>query len=94
MFNLLTLLDGVWITLLKFSFCFFNKKFLSSINLEIIFTSSFELFFFKIKLLLNVSIKPPLKDVITAQPLEALSSAVLPKGSCHVGFTTEIDVFS
>ena len=33
-------------------------------------------------------------DVITAHPLDALSIAVRPKGSCHVGFTTEIDDFS
>ena len=59
-----------------------------------IFINSFLLLFFKTKLFLNVSDNPPLFDVITAHPLEALSNAVRPNGSCHVGFTTDIDDFS
>ena len=56
--------------------------------------SSLELFFFKIKLLLNVSDKPPLREVITAQPIDELYIAVLPKGSSQVGFTTDMEDLS
>ena len=58
---------------------------------EINFTNSFGLFFFKIKLFGNVSERPPLFEVITAQPLEALSKAVLPNGSSQVGLTTDME---
>ena len=51
-------------------------------------------FFFNIKLFLKVSCKPPDIEVITAHPLDALSIAVRPNGSCHVGLTTLIEDFS
>ena len=44
-------------------------------------------------LFIKVSDKPPLFEVITAQPREALSMAVLPKGSSQVGLTIEIEHF-
>ena len=50
--------------------------------------------FFNIKLFLKVSCNPPDIEVITAHPLDALSIAVRPNGSCHVGLTTLIDDFS
>ena len=49
------------------------------------------LFFFKTRLLLKVSDKPPLTEVITAHPLDALSKAVRPNGSSHVGLTIDIE---
>ena len=48
---------------------------------------------FKTKLVLNVSFRPPLLLVIVAQPYAADSIAVLPKGSCHLEQTTEIELF-
>ena len=41
-----------------------------------------------------VSIRPPLFETIVAQPLEAASIAVLPKGSSHSDGITEILVIS
>ena len=37
-----------------------------------------------------VSIKPPLLEMIVAQPLDEASKAVLPKGSSHLDGTTAI----
>ena len=82
---------GVCTTLLKLFFCIFNKSFLLSISLDINFIKFLLLFFLSIRLFENVSFKPPLTEVITAQPLDALSRAVLPKGSSQVGLTTEIE---
>ena len=41
-----------------------------------------------------VSIRPPLFETIVAQPREATSTAVLPKGSSHSDGITEILVIS
>ena len=41
----------------------------------------------------DVSGKPPLLEIIVAQPLDVASKAVLPKGSSHLDGTTAISVF-
>ena len=46
--------------------------------------------FFKIIALLDVSGKPPLLLIITAEPLLAASRLVLPNGSSHLEQITEI----
>ena len=69
----------------KILFLILFSRLLSSISLLIALTNSFLLLFFKTKLLLNVSDKPPLFDVMTAHPLDALSKAVRPNGSSHLG---------
>ena len=60
-----------------------------SISLYIFLTSSF----FKIIPFVIVSGNPPLLLIITAQPLDAASKLVLPKGSSHLEQTTEMVLF-
>ena len=51
---------------------------------------SYAVNFFKIIALFEVSGKPPLLLIITAEPLLAASRLVLPNGSSHLDETTEI----
>ena len=50
--------------------------------------------FLRIIAWLVVSVRPPLLEIIVAQPLEVASSAILPKGSSHFEGTTDIEVLS
>ena len=63
------------------------------IKLEIDFSRLSESNSFKITPLVIVSGKPPLLLIMTAQPDDAASRLVLPKGSSHLEQTTAILVF-
>ena len=60
------------------------------INFSTTFTISLESNLFRIIELSVVSGRPPLLDIIVAQPLDDDSSAVLPKGSSHLDGITAI----
>ena len=77
----------------KDRFCnvFLNFGFL--IKFSISLNISFTVRFFSIIPFVIVSGRPPLLLIITAQPLDAASKLVLPKGSSHLELTTAILVF-